>query len=544
MNRITLIICLIAFACTINAQSQSMSKSFEEMKQKQQERFNKIKADQQAEYDAFRKEINERYAEFMQKNWEQFNAYPAVKPKEEKTIPPVIYKEEEDTIAPITTPEPQPQPQPELEPEPAPTPDTVPQTQPAEEPVVVPESEPQPEPQPEPEPIPVKEEVIKIPTPKPAPQPLAPVQPKEEITYERTTVNFYGTSIAIGFPTAVNFKLKGITEKDLATAWKELSSEQYDITISDALAARKKFTLCDWGYIKMLQNVTEKKYGKTNEAVFMQAFVLSQSGYKMRMAYDDNKKLYVLVASQYNILSMSYFMIDGEKFYPLNCNTDQLKICKASFEKEQAISLQIRNEQKLKTAYTEPRKLSSKYGVIANVAVNKNNINFYNDYPSAYIGNNSTMRWVVYANTPLEKSIKNALYPTLKKSIEGLDQRNAVNKILNFVQTAFEYEYDDKVWGGDRVFFAAETLHYPYADCEDRSILFARLVRDLLGIDVVLLYYPGHLATAVAFTQEVNGDHLLYKNKKYTVCDPTYIGAPVGRTMPGMNNQQAQIIVL
>jgi hypothetical protein len=153
-------------------------------------------------------------------------------------------------------------------------------------------------------------------------------------------------------------------------------------------------------------------------------------------------------------------------------------------------------------------------------------------------------RWAVYANTPLDKSIKNTLYPSLKQAVEGMSERDAVNKILNFVQTAFVYEYDDEIWGHDRAFFAAETLHYPYADCEDRSILFSRLVRDLLGLDVVLLYYPGHLATAVAFSQDVHGDYLTYKNRKYIVCDPTYIGAPLGRTMPGMNNQEAQVIVL
>ena len=632
MNRFVIIICLLAFAGGVSAQTQSMSRTFEEYKKRQQARFDSIKAKQQAEYDAFRKECNERYAEFMEKSWEYMDAFPAVTPKEEKRVAPVIYQEEpepapapapeptpepepapdpapapapipepkdtivpvvpaptpepepapapepapeptpepvpapapipepKDTIAPVVpapTPEPAPAPAPEPTPEPVPAPTPIPEPKdtiapvapapaptPAPAPEPTPEPKPEPKPEPAPAPIPVKQEVIKVPAPKPAPEPIAPVQPKEEIAYERTSVNFYGTPIAIGFPTATNFQLKGIAEKDLSAAWKELSTEQYDITVSDALACRKKYALCDWGYITLLQAVTEKKYGKTNEAVFMQAFLLSQSGYKLRLAYSDAKQLYVLIASQYNILSMSYFMIDGDKFYPLNCNTKQLKICKAAFDKEQSISLQINKEQKLKGAYTEPRQLSSKYGVIASVAVNKNNIAFYNNYPSAYIGNNSTTRWVVYANTPLEKSIRNSLYPTLKKSIEGLDERNAVNKILNFVQTAFEYEYDDKVWGGDRVFFATETLHYPYADCEDRSILFARLVRDLIGLDVVLIYYPGHLATAVGFTQEVNGDYLTFKNKKYTVCDPTYIGAPVGRTMPGMNNQQAQIIVL
>ena len=116
--------------------------------------------------------------------------------------------------------------------------------------------------------------------------------------------------------------------------------------------------------------------------------------------------------------------------------------------------------------------------------------------------------------------------------------------LLNFVQTAFVYEYDDKVWGGDRAFFAEESLYYPYCDCEDRSILFSRLVRDLLGLKVLLVYYPGHLATAVCFTDNVTGDYISLNNQKYVVCDPTYIGAPVGATMPDMDNGKAKVILL
>ena len=129
-------------------------------------------------------------------------------------------------------------------------------------------------------------------------------------------------------------------------------------------------------------------------------------------------------------------------------------------------------------------------------------------------------------------------------SVAGLSAKEATERLLNFVQTGFEYEYDDKVWGQDRAFFAEETLFYPYCDCEDRSILFSRLVRDMLGLKVVLVYYPGHLATAVKFEENVAGDYMVIGNDRFTVCDPTYIGAPVGRTMPGMDNQTARVIML
>ena len=106
------------------------------------------------------------------------------------------------------------------------------------------------------------------------------------------------------------------------------------------------------------------------------------------------------------------------------------------------------------------------------------------------------------------------------------------------------YEYDNKVWGRDRAFFAEESLYYPYCDCEDRSILFTRLVRDILGLDCILIYYPGHLAAAVAFTDVVSGDYIMLNGRKFIVTDPTYIGAPIGKTMPRMDNKSATVILL
>ena len=129
--------------------------------------------------------------------------------------------------------------------------------------------------------------------------------------------------------------------------------------------------------------------------------------------------------------------------------------------------------------------------------------------------------------------------------MEGKSKLKATEELLNFVQTAFVYEYDDKVWGCDRAFFAEETLFYPYADCEDRSILFSRLVRDLLGLKVVLIYYPGHLATAVHFVgEQPNGDYLELKDGKYYIADPTYIGAPVGVSMPDIREDIKNVVIL
>lgn len=492
MNRVCVVISVWLLAGFLYAQQDE----YEAFKRQQQQNYGLFSANQQARYDAYRKELNARYAKFMAESWERMTALPAIEIEEERPVYPLVY---EDTIT-------------------------------SSESIL--------------DFIPVlfNGDVVKIPDPASQAEPIAPIQAKP-IVHDMVSVAFYGTMVSVPFPINEEWSVDEISEKQLSKLWTRLSSSEYDMTVRGALDVRAGLDLCDWGYVQLLQSVCEKRYGKTNEAVMMQAYLMAQSGYMIRLAYGGDR-LYWLLASDYCMLSMFYFVIDGDKFYPVDCSTRELAICKASFDSERKLSLQITKDQLLEAAISPKRTLTSRDGLRVDVRQNLNLVDFYNHYPSAYIDGNVYTRWAVYANTPLDPTIAAALYPSLRIAVEGLSEKDAVNKLLQFVQTAFVYEYDDKVWGADRAFFAEETLYYPYADCEDRAVLFSRLVRDIVGLDVVLLYYPGHLAAAVEFNEEVLGDYLLYDKRKYIVCDPTYIGAPVGRTMPNMNNQEAQIIIL
>ncbi|MEG1700751.1 MAG: hypothetical protein RR270_05655, partial [Alistipes sp.] len=144
----------------------------------------------------------------------------------------------------------------------------------------------------------------------------------------------------------------------------------------------------------------------------------------------------------------------------------------------------------------------------------------------------------------LSDHTKESLYPVLITAIAKKSESEAANILINFVQTAFEYQTDQEQFGVERSLFADETLYYPYSDCEDRAILYSVLVRELLGLETVLLHYPNHLATAVCFKNDVSGDYIDLDGRRYIVCDPTYEGADIGHTMPGMDNQTAEIIML
>jgi hypothetical protein len=310
----------------------------------------------------------------------------------------------------------------------------------------------------------------------------------------------------------------------------------------------------------MLLALTNKFYGNhTNEATLALAFLYSQSGYKMRMAHD-GKTLYMIVASQYNMFGKSYFYVDGEWYYLLENikDGDKLNICKAKFPKESAMSLQMNARQDFAERPVNERTITSLKNPDFSFTLhsNKNYIDFFDTYPASYTGGNFMSRWAMYANTPLEKGITEQLYPQMRAKLKGMTPLEQVQQLLWWVegktdikktnpnQGCFLYAYDDDVWGRDRAFFGEETFFYPYCDCEDRAILLSHLVRDLVGLDVVLVYYPGHLAMAVEFKENVQGAGYMLNGRKFTVCDPTYIGADVGEEMPNVAGQGANVILL
>lgn len=378
------------------------------------------------------------------------------------------------------------------------------------------------------------------------PKPIAPIGGINDSDSENLKFIYYGTELNVHIPRNRNLRMLSLTENDVANAWSVLCTKEYNILISDCLKLRSGLKLCDWAYLMMLQSLGAAMYGgNSNEAVLVMSYLYSQSGYKIRLG-ERNGRLEMLYASRHKVYGKPYFELDGERFYSMSDELGNMRINLAQYPQEQSLSLWVGNEPKIAYTAANVRRLSSKRypEMSVSVSINKNVLPFYSSYPSSEVGGDFMTRWAMYAETSFSEDLKNELYPQLKQYIAGCTQLVAVERLLNWVQTAFVYEYDDKVWGDDRAFFPVETLYYPYCDCEDRSILFTRLVRDLIGLKCLLVYYPGHLATAVCFNEPVKGDYISVKGEKYVVCDPTYIGASVGHTMPDMDNATAKVIML
>jgi hypothetical protein len=393
----------------------------------------------------------------------------------------------------------------------------------------------------------VIDEVVQPTPPEPQPQPVEPIE--EVPVQEEQTIDFtfFGTHAHVRCNASLCPKLPVARDTEVADALTVLSSDRFDNLIVDCLKLRDDLHLSDWAYLLMLRAMAEAVAGEgTNGSVLLMAYVYMQSGYKMRLA-SDGQKLFMLYASKHTIYEQGAFEVDGDLYYGIDGLPEKMYICQASFPREKGLSLYVNSNQQLECRPSEERTITSKAfpDVQLNTSVNLNLIDFYNTYPTSNVGGNLMTRWAMYANTPLDSLVETKIKAELGPKLKGLSEKDAVERLLNLVQTGLEYEYDTKVWGHDRAFFAEESVYYPYADCEDRSIFLSRLVRDLLGLKCVLIYYPRHLAMAVHFTERVNGDVIYLDNVDYVVCDPTFIsGAPVGRTMPDVDNSTAKAILL
>lgn len=372
------------------------------------------------------------------------------------------------------------------------------------------------------------------------PEPFAPIEVPEEERTPSFSFDFYGTECGVPLGKDLAFTLRGIDGKSVSAAWKTLSSGKYLPVVYESLQWRDRMNLCDWGYIRFLDEMTKAFFPESmrNEAKLLQVYILTQCGYMVRLASVDDS-LVLLLPFRNVMYDYTYLNIQGCKYYVMDkaAAGKSLLLTDFSTPKERMFSLRITGAMNLAYKPEKPRVYTSKgyQGLSFPVSVNENLINFYNDYPLSG-------EWGIYSEASLSDEVKGQLYPALRDKIGGKDLLTAANMLLNFVQTAFEYKTDAAQFGMERALFGDETFFYPYSDCEDRAILYSILVRELLGLDVVLLHYPLHLATAVRFGQDVPGDHISIDGVKYTVCDPTYIGASVGSAMPEYKKVPAQVV--
>ena len=414
---------------------------------------------------------------------------------------------------------------------------------PADKPAVQPEKKPVVEvveAEPEAEPAPVVEADRR---PEPAADPRLPVSstPTSPVySGESGSSKIVYGGLAFYLNNSLNRKcsLNGLNENAIADAYEALCNSDYKPLLADCAQIRKDLRLNDWGVFTLVRQVADTYCGTANESIVMQQFLLNEMGYKARMARKATEdKMMLFVATDCSIYAHPYITLNGQNYYNLSGNNEQCQfyMCqKDSPKAKNSVGMQLKEAPLFPGTVVSSTHQAKGSAARVTVDVPKALMDFYKDYPQC--------DYSVYFNAPVNAVMENRILSSLAPLVQGRNEADAANILINFVQTAFQYQTDGQQFGYEKPFFVEELFYYPYSDCEDRAMLFSYLVRKLLGLDVVLLDYPEHIATAVRFNGNVSGDYLMVNGRKYTVCDPTYIGASIGMTMPRYKTVSAKVL--
>lgn len=374
------------------------------------------------------------------------------------------------------------------------------------------------------------------PQPKPKAKPAVQSSLQKEF-YPSVAINYCNTKLYIDASMKGVINITSSQECAIADGYEALCRSNYKPLIANCQQAQKDFRLNDWGVFLFVKTAAEALCNDENSCIVMQQFLLNELGYRAKMARrGDRNQLLLFVATDCMVYGHPYFTKEGLNYYNINgteactfymCNQDSKKA-------KTPVAMRLNNVPALNSGVVSRQRTNKAGNVSVSVNVSKSLMDFYASMPQCDYG--------VYAKAPVAGSLAQEVLGTLRPLVQGKSEVDAANLLLNFVQTGFKYATDEEQFGFEKPFFVEELFYYPACDCEDRSVLFGWLVRELLGLDVVYLDYPNHIATAVQFKGDVKGDFLTVDGKRYTVCDPTYIGASIGMTMPNLRSAGVSIL--
>jgi hypothetical protein len=473
-----------ALSCSFSALAAGQS-DFEAYKNQQMQGAQQVKA----EFREYKEAQDREFAGFLKNQWGEFKTLPG-KP---------LIKEPEPKLAPIAPPKP----------------DAAPVVV---APILAPVAPPPPPPQPKP----------------------VTVSPNE------MGLVFYGNAVKVAFdPQWKSYRLTGGAKAEaFSDFWTMMSGSQYEAAIQAVNAARGELQLDDWGYVTLWRDVVQalQPERKTEQNLLLW-FFLVKSGYDVRLGYYDSE-VFLFEAIKQQVYSTKYTKVNDQIYYAALAS-DHGNGIRAfySYKSDYPTKLKALDLKSASTGFTKTVSASRMFSF----DYKGKSVKFTVPYDRRlveYMGTFPQTDFPLYFDTASSSQLRSALLSELKKYTATMGEEEAVDFLLTFVQHAFAYKTDIDQFGYQKCFFIEENIHFPYNDCKDRSVIFAWLVRELVGIKVVALLYPGHMTTAVELKQVKDGfSTVFYQGKRFVIADPTYIGASVGMPMPSYAKLQPTRVI-
>ena len=355
-------------------------------------------------------------------------------------------------------------------------------------------------------------------------------------------MTFFGVDLEVHYDRSILLSMQAYLSKDaIAKGWDRLAGSEYETTINELNEISARLQLNDWARYLLVQMVSKGIYKGENEAKLFSWFALLKMGYDAHIAFQTHK-LILLLPIEGELYDTVYYTLKRKKYYAIDyyakgklgsiMTYDNVYQGASSAIDFSLSSLPLLAQQKRSKRLVFRIEEKNTY---IELKYDANLLKFFQTYPQVGYANYFSSEDSVL----LRESMKSSFEPL----IVGKSQGAALDVILNFVQNAFKYQVDKEQFNKEKVMFPSETLFYPYSDCEDRAILFSYMVKVLLGMDIVGVKYPNHMATAVRIDEKIKGEYITLEKRPYIVADPTYINASLGMSMPQFVGTNSYVII-
>lgn len=357
---------------------------------------------------------------------------------------------------------------------------------------------------------------------------------------------FYGIEVLIQYDPAMRFNRQLVVEEvALRQAYDRLSHLPYQPLLQDLQQQAEELALNDWLYFELVQKSLSALYEDIHspEAELTAYFLLAQSGFDVRLTYR-NRQAFVNAYTEDNIYEIPLIEEDGRLYANISSvkgvnNTRQSMYLLNHRPNRRGRAFQFTFSQwpefpqNLRT-----RTLAFPYaGQLIEMDIQ------YDGQVAQLMQHYPLIDEYWYLQAPLSASLQTTLLPQFRRLMAGKSQSESLELLVSFTRSAFEYKEDKKNFGGSKPMVPDELFYYPYSDCEDRAALFFSLVKELLGLRMIVIAYEDHLSVAVE-APEVSGDAVEYQGRRYVFCDPTgpSSSSEIGQVPEGYQGARFQII--
>ncbi len=347
------------------------------------------------------------------------------------------------------------------------------------------------------------------------------------------SINLYGHSIHLDFA-APEINLKAPLEAiDLTASIGDLKNVNLQKLVYQMDSISVQFGMDDIAYLLFLDKVSKCVYSNILEQGLFKYALLKTKGYRVLLGYSSD---YLTVYGHLDFKVHNVAFVNYGKFvftdlsFLQNLEPCEEILLEASLE-GRAITMNDKRPP-LFNVLSKQYNIHFEYeGMQYNFEgrLNHSLVSYYRDLPAIEFGQ-------VYLNYQFSEQAKNSLINSLRQATKNMFPSKQIDFLLQFAQTAFLYRTDYESMGMEKFAFPEEVLANQFADCEDKSVLFAYLAKEVLDLpSVALIYYvDNHLNVGVAFNHK-SAYNFIYNNQKYLVCEPSGLGFKPGENIYDLN---------